>query len=76
MSRLAHRLQSGRRAGPRCHNAVVLPAALLEYRCQFQQLADELPAGTTIVVLAPRHHQVEQALTAPIERGGRADGRR
>jgi 16S rRNA G1207 methylase RsmC len=76
MNRLTTCLQPGRRSGPPSRNAVVMPATLLRYQPQLQQLADTLPPGTTVVVLGPRHQLVGQALTAPIKAGGRADGRR
>jgi hypothetical protein len=57
-------------------NAVVLPATLLHFQPQFQQLADALPTGTMIVVLGSQHRLVAQALTTSNFAGRRPDGRR
>jgi hypothetical protein len=76
MNRTADRLQPARRAGPPSHNPVVLPATLLRYQPQLQQLADVLPVGTMIVVLGPQHRLMTRALTAPVESGRSAHGRR
>jgi hypothetical protein len=51
-------LQPGRRLGFHFRNAVVMPAALLGYHSQLQQLADALPAGTIVVALGPQHGRV------------------
>jgi hypothetical protein len=67
---------TGRRSSYFSRNLVVLLATLLGHQGQLQQLANALPAGTTILVLGHRHHLVEQELATPIEAGRRTDERR
>jgi hypothetical protein len=75
MNRAPHFRPRHRISSPTHTNAVVLPASLLGYQPRVQELANALPAGTTVLVLGRRHEVILQALTGPDSQRRSVNGR-